>query len=128
MQYEYVPVLGAKKYLTGIIIPTRAEDIENLRAQYYGHASLAEFGLQAILEMENEIVPGEEAELESTIRDDETLLSFVRDKKLKNPEIANLDIRMKARRLSAQGLVHVQLYNKEDFYMGVPIRLKNKMI
>ena len=116
-RYQLMPVEGGQKYLTGILIPSPAELREQTTAKRLGMAVLQTSGLAGRLDSETEAV----AELGEVLETIERLTIQIVSK----PEIMGMDIRMKAREIGANGLVHFQAHgNKEETYMGVPVKLQ----
>lgn len=118
-RYELMPIDGGRKYLTGVIIPSPTELRELMNAQISGMAAFKETELASDLDLE----PKELAELENQVGEAYELIEQLAKQMFGKPEIMRMDIRMKAKEVGANGLVHVQLYNKEGLYMGVPVKL-----
>jgi hypothetical protein len=119
-QYELMPVDGGRKYLTGAIIPSPTEIRELMKAQLSGISAFSESGLAAKMDMNPETI----SEFESQFGEASEMLEQLTKQMFGNPAIMGMDLRMKAREIGANGLVHVQLYNKEATYMGVPVKLQ----
>ena len=119
-QYELMPVDGGRKYLIGDIIPSPTEVRELMKAQLSGISAFSASRLAAKMDMNPEIL----SEIESQFGETFEMLEQLTKKMFENPAVMDMDIRMKARKIGANGLVHVQLYNKEATYMGVPVKLQ----
>ena len=99
--YNLVPIKGSTKYLTGPIIPGPNQFKELIDTIQF------------------------EADDELKITASTQKLAFTQKlEELVMQTYGDLDIRMKAQEIGAHGLVHVQLYNKERVYMGVPVKLE----
>ena len=120
-QYELMPVDSGRKYLTGAIIPSLTEVRELMKEQISGISALGESGLAAkLLDFDTETISG----LKDHLGDASKIVEQLAKQMFENPAIMGTDIRMKAKKIGANGLIHIQLYNKEETYMGVPVRLQ----
>jgi hypothetical protein len=101
--YELMPQQGNILYVTGVIIPTIPEMKKGLGIAKNITESLAMFrsqdldlGTERLEEMMNELYM--------------------------NPAMLSSDIRVAAKEIGANGLIHFQLFSKEDLYIGVPVK------
>jgi len=90
-----------------------------MNAQLSGIRSFNESVLAEKLEIDKESVAG----IESELGEASEMLEGLARQIYENPALREMDIRMKAKEIGANGLVHVQLYTKEGTYMGVPVEL-----
>ncbi|MBI4919020.1 hypothetical protein HY837_03760 [archaeon] len=109
--YSIVPLEGNRTFFTGVIVPSKEELREMIcvmKGVAVGFAALrGEEAASAQKELEEEI----ESELEPVLH-----------QLLGSPALMDLDLRLKAKKLGADGVVHVQMYNKDGMYFGVPVK------
>jgi len=113
--YKPLPQQGGIRYISGVIIPP----IEKLR----------EIGLTLLS------IAGGESNIEQKVEQKGLILDFMVDKMYKLQDVQKIDIRLKAKAMGANGLVHVQYegtssisLKSSDFgnitlqtYMGLPV-------
>ncbi|MBA3064108.1 hypothetical protein FP803_01580 [Candidatus Woesearchaeota archaeon] len=110
--YKTLPQQIGIRYISGVIIPS----LEKLK----------EIGLTLLS------IAGGESNIEQKVKQKGLILDFMVDKMYEIPEVQQMDIRLKAKKMGANGLVHVQYEGtsnlKSDFgnitiqtYMGLPV-------
>ena len=113
--YETLPQQVGIRYISGVIIPS----LEKLK----------EIGLTLLS------IAGDESNIEQKVKQKDLILDFMIDKMYELPEVQQMDIRLKAKAMGANGLVHVQYegtssisLKSSDFsnislqtYMGLPV-------
>jgi len=107
--YELMPQKGSIMYITGVIIPSPSEVKEI-------------FGLvrnvgMAFAKPDSLGLP--EDDVEEQVDGLENMLAAL----IGNREMINMDIRLRAKKIGANGLIHVHLYSKEGSHMGIPVVL-----
>ena len=109
--YELMPQNNGQRYLTGTIIPGQLEFEEAMTLVRITSGALSESDLD--LDLDNEelgVLP--------------EMMEQMTTKLYGKSEVQNLDLRLKAKKIGANGLIHIQMYNKDGTYMGVPVKLK----
>lgn len=99
--YDFMPQLSGQQYIIGILVPTAEEFKDFMMVARAAVGALSE-------DLENAEILERAEEL--------------RDKLFSSPQVRAQDLRVKAKKIGAQGLIHVQLYTKDSLYMGVPVR------
>jgi hypothetical protein len=115
--YELMPQRSEKRYITGTITPTQSEIKEAMKSTKNLLGIINSLGFE--LEGE-EILDKEETNEIANIIENFTKQLF------ENPAAISNDIRLKAKEIGADGLIHVQLHTKDSIYMGVPVKKKYK--
>jgi len=95
-EYAYLQMDSGKKYITGTITPSLNERLEQ---------KLEEMGFPTIIE-----------NIDSELKEVEKLIKKILSEQFVNQN----DIRIKAKRIGACGLVNLQYYSEKTF-MGIPI-------
>ncbi len=111
-----VPVKNQNIFITGIIIPSRSEISDVLGCHQSGIASFGEFvtqqGIDDLL-----------SEAQNEFANKFSLLKAMLEKMYENQDLQDTDIRVKAKALGADAVVHFQLYDaKNTMYMGIPVK------
>ena len=114
-QYKLMPVKGPKKYLTGALLPTK-DEMKSLIAEKLGALDAFQQSNAA-----NELFDGELPDL-GDISVARKLITSIFSELLNNPTYVNMDIRVKAKQMGADGLVRVQPDTSKDTYLGVPVK------
>jgi len=96
LMYELLPQEGSVKYIIGTIIPSPSECEEIIGI------------MDGFLDDAADLMNG----LEEMVME------------LYGENVIDADIRMKAKKIGANGLIHVRLYNTDGIYMGVPVKIK----
>jgi len=110
--YELMPQKDAIKYIKGSIIPKPSELKEMVAAVQGASGKLDK--LCSNLGLDEDTL----GDMSGMMLEQMLLEAF------EAPEFQNTDLRLKAKEAGADGLVHFQLYNTNDQYMGVPVKLK----
>ena len=105
-RYEEIPLHGGKKFITGVIIPSPSEFQELTNVMQDAAEALGGMGLDV-----------DDADVNKLTE----MLEPTMKKLYGIPAVMNMDLRLKVKEIGANGLVCVQLYNKEDRYMGIPV-------
>lgn len=114
-KYELFPVTGGNKFISGVIVPSK----EELKAQLAVMSGI----FAGIAELQGEEAEGAKKELDEML---ESQLEPFLHKMLGSPALMSLDLRLKAKQLGADGIVHVQMYDKNGRHFGVPVKLVNE--
>lgn len=109
--YELMPQKEGVRYLTGIIIPKPSEFKERMTAMQSVTGTLSKNNLGLALH-------------EDGMNEMTGMLGQIMTEIYQTPELMNIDIRLKAKKIGADGLIHFQLYDKDAIYMGIPVKLK----
>lgn len=121
MEYSLMPMQGGRKFITGMLIPSPIELRELMQLQMGGLSAAKTSGLTSKLGLNKELDDAEAQAGEAF-----KMIEQLARQMFGQQATMDADIRMKARLLGANGLVHVQLYTKDGMYMGVPVRLENR--
>ncbi|MCD6226539.1 MAG: hypothetical protein J7J93_01965 [Candidatus Aenigmarchaeota archaeon] len=118
--YELIQQKDGEKYLTGPIIPKPSELKEMIRVMQGvgGILDKSDLGLELGLDdLGFELDKYKMDEMAGML--EEIMITLY-----ETPELMETDIRLKAKKIGANGLVDVRLYHKDGIYMGVPVKLK----
>ncbi len=121
-EYKLMPIKGDKKYLIGTIIPNLKEIEEQVNNLKEG-IRIRVKAISAIGGLETSLAQEIGREAFKELGPIGNIVESLYTENIKNPAFLGMDIRLKAKEIGANGLVHVQVYDKESFYMGVPVKL-----
>ncbi len=109
--YDILRIEGSKPYVTGVIIPSPTELRELMGLLNGVRGGLGDLFGESFAEIDDT--------LDEVLGNMEPLMM----KLFGTPAMLKSDIRLKAKKMGAHGLIHVQMYSKDGLYSGVPVKL-----